>query len=83
MQYKSVSLENKLVIPEIFTIHYFEYTNTFSFEGESHDFWEFIYVDKGEVNILMDRTPLTLRKGEIAFHKPNEFHMVKAAGKSG
>ena len=24
----------------------------FSFPGESHDFWEFLCVDKGEVNVL-------------------------------
>lgn len=83
MQYKSISLENKLIIPEIYTIHYFEYMSNFSFKGESHDFWEFIYVDKGEVNILMDQKPVILKKGEVAFHKPNEFHKVEACGKSG
>lgn len=82
MQYKSVSLEKSLNITEIFTIHYFEYMSNFSFEGESHDFWEFIYADKGDVSISMDQTQLTLKRGEVAFHKPNEFHTVNATGKS-
>ena len=38
--------ENSISIDKIFSIHYFEYMNDFSFEGESHDFWEFIFVDK-------------------------------------
>lgn len=82
MDYESTSLENSLKISELFTIHYFEYMSNFSFPGESHDFWEFICVDKGEVDIFMGSTPLTLKKGDIAFHKPNEFHKVDATGKS-
>ncbi len=54
----------------------------FSFGGESHDFWEFIYVDKGEVGITADTAKHILKKGEIAFHKPNEFHDVTATGYS-
>lgn len=82
MNYTSTSLENVLKIDKLYTIHYFEYMNNFFFKGESHDFWEFIYVDKGEVDIFMGTTPVTLKKGEIAFHKPNEFHRVSATGRS-
>jgi len=76
MSYIGLSLEDSLHIEELFTIHYFEYTGEFHFSGESHDFWEFICVDKGSVNICMDEKQLTLHKGEIAFHQPNEFHNV-------
>ena len=76
MSYIGLTLEDSLHIDELFTIHYFEYTGEFLFSGESHDFWEFICVDKGSVKICMDDTELTLHKGEIAFHQPNEFHNV-------
>lgn len=76
MSYIGVTLEDSLHIDELFTIHYFEYTGEFLFSGESHDFWEFICVDKGSVKICMDDKELTLHKGEIAFHQPNEFHNV-------
>lgn len=82
MNYKSINLKTTFSIDELYTIHYFEYMSNFSFAGESHDFWEFICVDKGEVSILMDKTHHVLKKGEIAFHKPNEFHKVKATGDS-
>ena len=74
--YIGCSLEDSLHIDELFTIHYFEYTNKFYFPGESHDFWEFVCVDKGSVKICMDDKELILHKGEIAFHQPNEFHNV-------
>lgn len=76
MSYIGTTLEDCLHIDELFTIHYFEYTGKFLFTGESHDFWEFVCVDKGSVKICMDETELTLHKGEIAFHEPNEFHNV-------
>ena len=76
MSYIGLTLEDSLHIDELFTIHYFEYTGEFLFSGESHDFWEFVCVDKGSVNICMDDKELTLHKGEIAFHQPNEFHNV-------
>ncbi len=76
MPYIGCTLEDSLHIDELFTIHYFEYTNKFYFPGESHDFWEFVCVDKGAVKICMDDKELILHKGDIAFHQPNEFHNV-------
>ena len=49
MGYDGITLHNSINIGKIYSIHYFEYMNDFSFEGESHNFWEFICVDKGEV----------------------------------
>ncbi len=76
MSYVGCILDDSLHIDELFTIHYFEYTNKFYFPGETHDFWEFVCVDKGSVKICMDDKELILHKGEIAFHQPNEFHSV-------
>ena len=47
MEYKNVRLSSTICINNLYTIHYFEYMNTFSFIGERHDFWEFCYADKG------------------------------------
>ena len=71
----------ELHITQIITIHYFEYTNTYHFHGESHDFWEFLCVDKGEVTVTAGEKKLTLQQGQIIFHEPNEFHNVQANGK--
>lgn len=82
MTYTNHILEDSISIESLYTVHYFEYTNNFYFEGESHDFWEFIYVDKGSVDICMDDKQLTLKKGDIAFHQPNEFHKVSTYGQT-
>ena len=80
MQFTKIKLENCITVDSVYTIHYFEYTNNFYYAGESHDFWEFVYVDKGSVDICMDDKQITLKKGDIAFHQPNEFHKVSTYG---
>lgn len=80
MSYRSIRLQDILTIHEVYSIHYFEYMCDFSFPGESHDFWEFLCVDKGEVNVLAGKKFHVLKKGDIIFHKPNEFHNVKSNG---
>ena len=80
MQFTKIKLENCITVDSVYTIHYFEYTNNFYYAGESHDFWEFVYVEKGSVDICMDDKQITLKKGDIAFHQPNEFHKVSTYG---
>ena len=44
--------------------------------GERHDFWELVYVDRGEVTIWANENKYLLKTGEMAFHRPNEYHNV-------
>ncbi|MBQ4109906.1 MAG: helix-turn-helix domain-containing protein [Clostridia bacterium] len=80
MDYELVSLKENFIVKKICSIHYFEYTKNFMFSGESHDFWEFVYLDKGEALVCSDDKWIKLNAGEIIFHKPNEFHNIKANG---
>lgn len=79
--FKLTPLHRSLQIDNVITVHYFEYPSTFLFNGESHDFWEFLYVDKGEVGITNGTDVHHLKQGEIAFIKPNQFHDVFCNGK--
>lgn len=81
MGFESLPLTDLLTITDIVTIHYFEYTSTYHFRGESHDFWEFLCVDKGEVLVTADTSTYVLSKGQMIFHEPNEFHNVTANGR--
>ena len=38
-------------------------------------------MDKGEVEVTADDRLHTLKRGQIIFHKPNEFHGVQSNGK--
>ncbi len=83
MAYSKILLQDDLHVDDIFAIHYTEYTRDFVLPGESHDFWKFQCVDKGEVEILADEESFLIKKGQIIFHGPNEFHTLKSTGKSG
>ena len=52
----------------------------FQFPGESHGFWEFLCVDKGEVTVTAQDMRYVLRRGQMIFHQPYEFHTVEANG---
>lgn len=80
MYYPGIDFQTSISIGTIYSIHYYEYRTDFTFSGETHDFWEFVYADKGETIITSDRTDFRLKAGELYFHKPNEFHAVRSDG---
>ena len=82
MAYQSVQLDSELSIEKIYTIHYYEYQNDFYFSGERHNFWEFQCVDKGSAEIVTDNGSHILNRSQVIFHRPNEFHTLKAAGRT-
>ena len=82
MAYKSIRLRTPLLVQSIISIHYFDYMSDFSFPGESHDFWELLCVDKGEIDAVAGEQRHTLKRGSIIFHQPNEFHNVITNGRT-
>ena len=82
MEYKRVKLRNDLTVDDIVSVHYLEYTRTFAFAGELHDFWEFIYVDKGRLFITAGNTEIALETKQLYLHKPMEFHSIRCDGAS-
>ena len=48
--------------------------------GESHDFWESVFVLKGRAGITAGETVYTLEEGQMIFHPPGEFHRIWNAG---
>jgi AraC-like DNA-binding protein len=81
MNYVGRVLQKEFTINKIFSIHYYEYNKDFSYSGEAHDFWEMVYVDKGTIDAIAGDTKHNLIKGDIIFHKPNEFHDLTANGR--
>ena len=71
-----------LSVSRIVTVFYMEYSPDFVFEGESHDFWEFAYIDKGSMVFIADGREFLLQGGEMVFHKPGEYHRLEARGLS-
>lgn len=48
----------------------------FNFPGESHDFWELVYVRDGILVATGDERVYRLDEGKLLFHRPMEFHRI-------
>ena len=67
-------------IEKLITVFYMEFSKDFVNDGEQHDFWEMVYIDRGEALCTGGKRKFVLKSGELTFHKPNEFHAIRAAG---
>lgn len=72
--------ERVINVEKLITIFYMEFSKDFVFDGESHDFWEMVYIDRGEIICTADQRQFVLKGGELTFHKPNEFHAIRSNG---
>lgn len=75
-EYKASVLYDDISIRKIYSVHYFEYSPDYKFVGETHPFWEMIYIDKGEALITSDKSDFLLSQGEAYFHRPGEWHNI-------
>ncbi len=76
MKYDIIQLYDEISIKGIYTLVYQEKSSDFLFEGESHDFWELIYVDKGFLYLLIDDKGYKVNQGEMFFFNRNQNHIV-------
>lgn len=74
VNFTRLSFDKIFNIDKIITIFYMELSKNFYYDGEKHDFWEMVYIDKGEMICTADENRYVLKSGEMTFHKPNEFH---------
>ena len=52
----------------------------FFFTGESHNFWEMVFVIDGEIGITSGSDVFLLKKGRAIIHAPMEFHSLWSEG---
>ena len=80
MAYIKIPLKNIVNVSRIVTLYYFDFSPNYSTRGETHDFWEIVYVDSGELDLQGGEVVHHLSQGEMIFHKPNEYHNVRCDG---
>ena len=74
------SFDKVINVEKLITVFYMELSRDFVNDGEQHDFWEMVYIDRGEALCTGGKRKFVLRSGELTFHKPNEFHAIRATG---
>lgn len=80
MQYKIHKLATEFSITDLVNVSHYTLSKDFLWSGESHEPWEMVYVDKGEMVITAGTDTYLLKSGEAAFHCPHEFHNLRTSG---
>lgn len=74
MAFELVPVKEEFEIEGFHSIYYFEFDKDFYHQPERHNFWEFVYVDIGQIAVLAEEKYLSLSQGQVIFHKPNALH---------
>ena len=82
-KYIKFTLKRPLRVTRLITVLSYELSSKYRNEGERHDFWELVYVDRGSLFYRAEQERGTLHNGEIILHAPGEFHSVECDGAEG
>ena len=74
MEWETQKITREFEIEGFNSIYYFEFGKDFSHPPEKHDFWEFVYVDRGEINAVTNGLGRRLCQGQIIFNSPMQVH---------
>lgn len=74
MLWQAYPVNEKIRINNFFSLFEYHYDNSYVFPGETHNFWECIFVKQGSICVSADERVYNLSEGEIIFHKPLELH---------
>jgi len=81
--YHPIGLRDAVTVTALYSFHYFQFASGYIFSGEAHDFWEMVYIDKGEADIGAGEKTYRLGQGQVMFHQPNEWHSIWANSAQG
>ena len=79
---KGLALCENINVSKVISDFYYEIPEDFSYGGEKHAGWEFVFVEGGKVRAGADNATYILKRGEMVCHKPNEFHTIRPAEKN-
>ncbi len=82
MELHPISLKTVFNVRAIENISYYRCPRDYTFPGESHACWEFLYVDRGSAVVTAANNVYLLKAGELAFHCPGEFHSFQTVGEA-
>jgi len=81
-KFTKIEFSNSFSAKSLTTLFYMEIPKDFSYGGESHNFWEMVYIDKGEMICTAGKKQFILKSGELTFHKPDEYHNLSGNGRN-
>lgn len=71
---QSFTVTDQIRIHSFYSMFCCHREKNYFFPGETHDFWECVYVRKGNVCVSGDERVYHMHNGDMIFHKPLELH---------
>ncbi len=82
MEFKLKPFCEALSVPRLANVHYFEFTDDYATQADSHPFRELVYVDSGSVQIEAEGFCGRLQSNQLIMHKAGESHRLSCGKKS-
>ena len=83
MVWVAYPVREQIRITDMYTLFEAHYDCGYEFPGETHNFWECVYIMGGEVCVSGDGRVYNLSRGSLIFHKPLELHKFFINSKDG
>lgn len=80
MKWVAHKVKEQLYIPQFYSMDKHDCDKSYIFHGETHNFWECVYVISGSICVSADERVYNMSEGEIIFHKPYELHKFYTTG---
>ena len=74
--FRECPVREKISIQSLFTFSKRTFSIDYTFQGESHDFYEVVCVLDGKAGITAGKEVYTLSAGQMIVHPPAEFHAI-------
>ena len=74
------NIQQRFGITGFATAFSYSWDEHFVFQGESHEMWEVVFVESGQVEVTEDEKIYLLKENNMIIHAPGEFHRIRSAG---
>ena len=78
-KYFNYQINKVITVKNLITIEYLDISSSFSYPEETHDFYEFTYVDSGKISCVIDGEEMLLSQGDFLLIPPQKKHCYYAA----
>ena len=76
-------IKEQIRITDMYSFFEVHFDEGYEFPGETHNFWECVYIIEGDACVSGNERVYNLTHGSIIFHKPLELHKFIVTGQGG
>ncbi|MBQ7820834.1 MAG: helix-turn-helix transcriptional regulator [Clostridia bacterium] len=76
MDYIECKIPKSINVSGLYTAFKVQFEANYTFDGETHNFWELVIVLDGDIGVCAGNKILSLTKGDAFLHEPMEFHRI-------